>query len=188
MAQASGWMFKIAGANRLSRVFHDEEIVLRGDLIDRAHVGHLSVQVHRNDRTRARRDGRFDLGRVDVKGIGLDIDEHGPCAGAPDRAGRREERVRSGDHLVAAADICCHQGQEESVGAGCAADSSGDAAQLGDLGFERSDLRAHDEHLTLEEPEDDGLDLIANGLILRLQVEDGNSDGLERDSHRRTLP
>ena len=141
----------------------------------------------RDDRPRSRRDRRFDLRRVDVVGIGLDVDENRFGAGSPDRAGGGEERVRRRDHLIAGADTASHQRQEQRIRSRGAADTASHAAILGQLGLERFHFRAHHEHLALEEPKDHGLDFVADRLILRLQVEGRHGDGFRRDSHRRSL-
>ena len=116
----------------------------------------------RDDRPRSRRDRRFDQCGVDVVGIGLDVDEHRLGAGAPDGAGGGEEGVRRRDHFVAGADAAGQQRQEERVGPQRAADTASHAAVLGQLGFERFDLRAHHEHLAFEQAKDRGLDLVAD--------------------------
>ena len=44
------------GEVRLAAVFDEREAVPRGDALERRHVGRLAVEVHRQDRARARRD------------------------------------------------------------------------------------------------------------------------------------
>jgi hypothetical protein len=55
-----------------------------GNLLDRTHLGNLTVKMYRNDRLRAWCDRRLDLHGVDVVGIGLDIDKNRPGASPPD--------------------------------------------------------------------------------------------------------
>jgi hypothetical protein len=57
--------------------------------------------MHREDRSRARRDRGFDQGFVDIQGVGARIDEHRLRAAQHHRIGRRHEGERGHDHLVA---------------------------------------------------------------------------------------
>ena len=69
---------------------------------DRVHVGHLAEQVDRHQRARARRDRRAQpapASRLNV--AGSMSTSTGVAPTRADGAGRREERVRAGDDLVA---------------------------------------------------------------------------------------
>ena len=149
----------------------------RAICVDRAHLGGLAVKMDGDDRLGSRCDGRLDLRRVDVVGVGLDVHEDRPGTGPPDRARRGEEGVGRGDHLVSRPDAHGQQRQQEGVGARGATDSARQPAILGHLGLEPGDFRPEHEHLALEHLADDRLDLIADGLVLRLQVEGGYMTG-----------
>lgn len=72
-----------------------------GDAQHPVHVGALPPDVHGHDDLGAFGDGGLKLARVEVKAVGLDVDEHGP---RPDGEGSRrscDERVRGGYHFVA---------------------------------------------------------------------------------------
>ncbi len=86
---------------RLGGVLHDDQIVARGNLDNWVHVRHLPVQVHRYDGLRPRCDAPLDLGNVDGKGVGIniDVDRYGPSH--HDRFGGRKKRVGDRDHLIA---------------------------------------------------------------------------------------
>ena len=101
LAEPAGPASLVGRTDRLGGILQHEQAVMPRDLVDRVHVGGLTVEMDRDDRTRLRRHGRLDLRRVDIVGVRLDVDEHRPGAGPPDRAGRGEERVRRRDHLVA---------------------------------------------------------------------------------------
>ena len=158
-----------------------------GDLLDRTHLGGLAVEMHRNDRPGSRRDRRLDPPGVDVVGVGLDIDEDRPGTGPPDRSCRGEEGVRRGDHLVSRPDVEGQKRQQERVGTRSTTDTACGAAILGQLGLEPGDFRSEHEHLALENLADDRLDLVADRLVLRLEIQGGNTDRIMEKAHRRSL-
>src|SRR5690242_16939484 len=60
-----------------------------------------------------------------------------------------------------------------------------DLAELGDLPLQGGNLGTHDKRLGLDDSSDRVIDLATDGLVLRFQVEGGDSEGLGRLSHRR---
>ena len=113
---------------------------------------HLAVQVDRDDRPGARGDRRLDPGRVDVVGLRLDVDEDRPRPVRQIDAAGGEEGVRRGDDLVAGADRPGHQGQQQGIRAGGAADRVGHAAVLRRSRPPAGDLGTQDELLALDAP------------------------------------
>ena len=187
IAQTARAASVIPGTDGLRGIFQHEQPASLGDGVDRPHVGGLAVQMDRDDRPRLRRDGAFESCRVEVQGFGLDVDEDGRGAGAPDGAGGREERVRRGDDLVARPDSQGHQGQEQGVGARGAPDGEGGLAVAGGLRLELRDLGAEDEVLALDDAPDRAIDLVADAQVLRLEVEGRYGDRIGGGAHRRTL-
>ena len=57
---------------------------------------------------------------------------------------------------------------------------------LGELALERLDLGTHDEALAVADPGDRGENLVAEGTVLRLQIEERNR-GPGRRAHRTTI-
>src|SRR5271166_4063784 len=104
-----------------------------GDLLDRAHVGDLTVKMYRNDRLCSWCDRSFDLHGVDVVGIRLDIDENRPGAGPPDRSGSGKEGVGRGDHLVSRPDVDGQKRQQDRVRTRSTTDTAGGATIVGHL-------------------------------------------------------
>ena len=143
--------------------------------------------MHGHDRLGSRGDGRLDPRRVNVVSVGLDIHEHRPGACPPDRAGGGEEGVWGSDHFITWADIEGQQRQQEGIGARRAAHRVRRGAISGHLSLERGNFRPEHEHLAFQHLADDGLDLIADRLVLCPEIEGGNTDGIMRDAHRRTL-
>jgi len=92
------------GPVRLARVLDDGEAAAHRDLVDRAQVGELSVEVDGNDEARPLGDGGFDLRRVEVPVLvrHVDDDRTAPCL----RNGfeRRDERRRRHNDLVSRLD------------------------------------------------------------------------------------
>jgi len=74
-------------------VFDDLQIVTASDRTDSIHVAGLTGEMHRHQRTDvgmlAAGQRRFDFGRVDVEGVGVDIDEDRPGAEVAHYLGRR---------------------------------------------------------------------------------------------------
>jgi hypothetical protein len=60
----------------LGRVLDHAQAVAPGDREDRVEIGRLAVEMHRQDRPRARRDRRLDPAGIDVEGRGIGLDRH----------------------------------------------------------------------------------------------------------------
>ena len=92
-----------------------------------------------------------DVLRVEVQRRRVDVGEDRRRADARDRLGRRVERERRADHLVAAADAERVEREHERVGAVRDADRVRDAEVCGGLALERLDLGSEDEAAGLED-------------------------------------
>ena len=95
-----------------------------------------------------------------------------PAAEEPaDDAGRRKEGVGGRHHLIASADVERHQRDQQGVRAGRDTDRVGGTAERGDLLLQRADFRAEDEVLRFDHAVHGGAHFIANGYVLRLEIE-----------------
>ena len=133
LAPAALLLREVFRAVRLAGVLDDDQVVAGGQLQDRVHVGHLPVQVDREDRRHrtsralahhaARLRVRSALGlQVGTQFLGIhrvgarvDVDEVEPCAGLRDRLGGREEGERNRQHGVSGSDARRDQRQSHRV-------------------------------------------------------------------------
>src|SRR5690606_32810756 len=135
----------VPGAERLRAVLDDLQAMTLGYGEDRVHLRGSAVEVHREDRLRARRDRGLDQARVDVEGALVDVDEDRRGADVAYRLGGGEEAEGGGDDLVAWADAEGSEGDDEGVGAAVDADGVLDAEVGGGFAFEGLDLGSADE-------------------------------------------
>jgi hypothetical protein len=163
----------VFGADRLCGVLDDGDTALVGSLHDRVHVGAAAEQVHRDNRANlGTRGQRFQhVGDVDVERRLLDIGKDRDGPDARHGAGRREERVRCGEDFVPRPDIQREQRQDESVRSVGTPHRIFALAVRGDLLLEFLDVLAEDEFLRVHDPDDFLQNLIADLLMLRLQIE-----------------
>lgn len=155
------------GADGLGGILDDGDSMASGDLEDGVHARALAEKVDRQDGPGARGDGGLELLDIEIEIVGANIDIDGPGAEPGNGAGRREEGKGDGNDLIALADAEGHEGQEQGIGAGGAADGVPDTAIGGRLLLESLDLRAHDELLTVEDAGDDLHHLLAYRPMLR---------------------
>ena len=140
---------------------HHQPIALR-QLEDRIHIGHLPVQMDRNDgRDRPSAaaadqparivDGALFLQillefcRIHVVGLLIDVHELGQCAGLRNRFRGGDEGVRHGDHNVAGLHSAGHEGEAQSVGAAADRDRIAGVAEGGECFLKFFHHRAADE-------------------------------------------
>ena len=90
---------------RLRRIFQYRQPVTPCNGPDfRQVIGRPAVQVHDDDRLRARRDGRFHLRRIHVPAARQRLDRHRRCPRVADRQPGGNIGVTGHDHLVARPD------------------------------------------------------------------------------------
>jgi hypothetical protein len=102
-------------AVRLASVLDDPDGVARGHAPQRGQVGHLAVEVHREQEARARRDPGRGRGRVEAVVVLADVRDDGHAAGLRDRLECRREGGRRHDDLVAAVDSAGEESEPERV-------------------------------------------------------------------------
>ena len=100
-------------AERLRGVL-DQRQAERRELVERRRA---AEEVHGHDRARPRRDPRGDVLGVEVERRRVDVGEDRRRAAPRDRLGRRVERERRADHLVAGADAERVEHEHDRVGA-----------------------------------------------------------------------
>ena len=164
----------VVGTKALGSVLDHRQVVTCSDGVDFVHIRRLAVEADRHDGFGLRRDGGFDLACIDVAGIGLDIDEDRHGSEQDDDFGGGDEGEGGGDHLVARLDAERHEGDEQGFGTA----GDGDAVAGAGVGFEAffefADFRPHDVLAVVEHLLDARVDGGLEGLILTLQINEGN--------------
>ena len=127
---------------RLTRIFDQRQFVPRGHLLQGVHIRGLSVQMHRQNRPCARRDGAFGCGRVERQTFRIDVGEDWTRTDHHDRQRGVRGRQWRRDDLVARSNAQRAQDQRDCVGSISHADRVADATRGGELGFKRRDFRA----------------------------------------------
>ena len=145
VAEAAGAASVPGGEDRLGGVLDHRDAGAVGDRHERIDVGGAAEEMNGDDRLRAPADLPLHVGRADEVGVGIDVGEDRHGAETRHGAGRREEGVARQDHLIAGLDVEGHQGEEEAVGAGGAADGVRHAQQPRQFGLEIGDVGAEDE-------------------------------------------
>ena len=112
-----------------------------------------------------------NVGRRKIEVVCIDIAENRSRAESSNDARGCEEGERSGHDLVAMTDAERHQRHQQCVGARGNADPEPCAAIGCDLSLESADLGPEDELLTFADLFDDALDIGAQRLILRSEIE-----------------
>ena len=93
-----------------------------GQTAQRAHIGHLPVEVNRDDRAGTGSDLRLNVFGIHVERDRVDIGEDGGRAQAGHATGGRKKGERGDDHFVARPDFCRHQREEKRIASGGTAD------------------------------------------------------------------
>ncbi len=88
-------------AETLGAILDDEQAVPVRDTGYSGHVGRQSEHVHRQDCTGPGRNRVFDLVRIDVEALPIDIHEDRHRAQVLDGFGGRRKRERAGNDLIA---------------------------------------------------------------------------------------
>ena len=98
-----------SGAMGLAAVLDHLQAVLPRDAVDGRHVCRLAVEMHHEHRFGLRRDGLFDLLRIQQATDAIDVGEDGHGSDRQDTRGRRPPRTRRRDHFVAVTDLQSHE-------------------------------------------------------------------------------
>ena len=172
-AERSGHPALERGEMGLRAVLDEMELVPVADGLDGLDIHGLSEDVDGDDGLGPGRDLGLDQLRIDVEVL-VDVHEDGFGAGLADGFRGRDEAVGDGDDLVAGADAQGLEGDVDGVGAVGAADAVL-PAELPGIGFlESLDVLAADEGGFADDGLDGGIDLGLDGLVLGLEVDEGN--------------
>ena len=157
--------------------------MVRADAGDGSHVRAASEQADRADGFGVRMsfEGVSQLVRVEVEGVGLDVDEHGACADPRDTTCGGEKCVRSGDDDVVGSDVQRHEEDELCVSPRGHPYAVTRSCGLADGPLELLGFLAEHELLGVADFGDLREDLFAERLVLERQVE-------ERHVHPTTVP
>ncbi len=107
-------------------IFHHRHMITVGDIHDRVHFAAHTRIMHGDDRPGAGRERRFQLGFVQIKGIGPDVQEDRAGAAQDEGVDRRNEGKVRDDHLVAFFDLQQDGRHLERVRAGSGQQRLGD--------------------------------------------------------------
>src|SRR5690606_29696473 len=175
-ARADPSAARIPGADRLRGVLDERDAAFGREREQGVVVGGAAEQVDHDDRAQPRAALGGGARRRGIEAVGGRVDVGEDRAGAEprDRPRRREEREGRADHLVAGADAERLQREQQRVGARGAADRPARLDERGQLVLEGRDLLAEHERLALEDAIDRRADLLAQGGVLRAQVEEGD--------------
>ena len=161
---------EVAGAKALRRVFDHHQPVAQRDGVDGRHVGHLAVEADRHDGPRARRDRGLDQGRIDIAGIGLDIDIHRLAAQQHDHLGGGGKGEGRGDDLVTGLQGYGHQRDQQRVAATGHRHAVRRTAVGGQGRFHLGHLGPHDVLAVVQHALDAAVDVGLERGVLRPQV------------------
>jgi hypothetical protein len=156
----------------LAGILDDDEIVALCQAQDGIHVGRQAVQMDRDDRLGAWRDGCFDLAHVHVAGICLHVHQDRAGTGKGHRCGRGDKGVRRDDHLVTGADPECSKAQLQGRQSAVHAYSVSRAAEFGKLLLELGYLLAQGKVGPLHDPPDGFVELLLEGAMLYSQIDE----------------
>ena len=174
-AEVAALTAAVGGAEALGGVFDHREVAMAGgDGVDGVQVRRLAVEADGHDGLGAGADLGRDQGRVNVAGVGFDVDEHRGGADQDDDLGGGDEGEGGGDDLVAGTDPKGHQADEQGLGAAGDGDAVLGAGIGGQALFQFPHLGAEDVLAMLQDALDAGVDLGLEGLVLGLEVDKGD--------------
>ncbi len=131
----------VPGGNRVGRVLDDRQARAPRHVPDGIELDRVAGVVDGQNRPGARRDGPGHGDGIDVEGVRLDIDQHGPRAHVLDHVHRGGEGERGGDHLGAGPDPERGEGRVHAGGAGAQREGAGRPEVRRELGLEPLRLR-----------------------------------------------
>ncbi len=118
--------------------------------------------------TRLLGDFLFDAGRINIIGVGIDINKDRPCAKPDDTTGRCEKGKRRRDHFVTRFDVQSHQTDKQCIGSARQPDCMLAVAICSNIFFKLRHGRPESKSLRLANLVYRLGDFIPDGHILRL--------------------
>src|SRR6185503_7594151 len=104
--QASCATSSVVGSVSLSCIFNDDQIVSRGNFVNRIHVRATAVKMNRHDYFCSRSDCGFNLRGIHRAGTRIDFNEHGYRARITNGSCGRDKSIANGDHFTASKARC----------------------------------------------------------------------------------
>ena len=129
---------------RLGAVFDHADLPFSRDAQDRFEIGGLAVEMNRDDGAGSRRDGRFQLRRIERERARVNVHQHRRRAAQLDGRDRGDGRVRHGDDLVARPHAAGAQRQVKRLSAAAHADAKAHADIVRELALEGGGFLAQD--------------------------------------------
>ena len=161
----------IAGPKTLGGILDHGDVAMAGcDCVDLTHVSNLAIERDGHDGFGFFRDRCLNQGRVDVAGIGLDIDEYRYRADQCDGLCRCHECEWRGDDFVARFHAQRHQRDEQGFSARSNRYAVPGLCEGFQLLFKLPNLRPHDVLAMIKNGLDSGVDRFFQVGILCLQV------------------
>ncbi|MNQ83138.1 hypothetical protein D3C85_982100 [compost metagenome] len=90
----------VANGEGMGGIVDYPQVVDVGDAADGVHIAGIAIAVHRQYGGGLGRDGRFDLGGIEVQGLRVDVDEDRLDSVPQQRMGRGHEGIWRGDDLT----------------------------------------------------------------------------------------
>ncbi len=180
IAQGADGAAAIGGTKTLRGVGQHTQIVAARQFGDRFIVGRLPEQVDRNYRPRGkavrwrRFDRAFEAMPVDIERVFIDVDHNRGSAGKGNHFGGCNEGKGRHEYSVARSDLPRHQSQQQRIGAAGGSDAVACTTKLGKRRFQFADFRAQDEPAMIEDRTNGGVDIGANAIALRRQIDKRN--------------
>ncbi len=174
-AERAAGAVAIARAVRLRGVFDEGEPVLATERANGVRVAGMSEEIDAGDRLRPCGHRLSRLLDVELPVL-VAVDEDDSCTHADDRQDRGDERVRRSDHLVAGSDANRLVREREAGGPGGDAHAMVDAAGVSPFRLEPRHFLAEDVLRRGDCVEYRRVDLVLDGRVLTLQVDE--VDGL----------
>ena len=161
----------ILRAVRLRGVFDQRQIVLAANRQQRVQVRRVPVEMDRQDRLGARRDGAFDQLRVQVERrvVNIHIDRLGAHVGNGPTGG--DESAGGGDDLIARADVEQQHRDMQRRGAAVEPDAMLRAAKPGEILLELRHVRPEAKRAVVERARDGRVNVFADRPHLRRQIQ-----------------
>ncbi len=159
--QGAGFCPFAGGTETLGPIFYYRQPVPACNGVDYVEIGALAVEADRHDGAGRRCDGRFDKGRVHVKGFRIDINENGDGSEQYYGFSGGDKGKGRGDDLVSWTYSQCHHGNLQGIGTAGNPYAVADPGKFGQSVFKLGDFRAHYETAMVQ----DRLYSLVNGCL-----------------------
>src|SRR5882672_849479 len=164
------------GSNRLRGVFYNCHVKFLRQAAERVHVGALSIEMNRQNRSHTLRAEASqplrDSIRIKIERRSIDVDKDWHRSRSHNRTGGSKETKRGRDDRIPRLYSRGHQRQPQCFGPGSASNRSRGSRQRSDLAFKRLYLRPKNKNLRIAHPRNRRQHLLADAFVLSSQVEE----------------